>query len=371
MTGPDDPQYPGPFSYPPPPPPGGAGHGAAHWPPFDGRLAIRPAPRGGAALAGVGAGVLMLGGIVWAFSYILDGLRESVLGDGSSSRHLVAAVVFLVLVAVGYGIAVIRRRGPLVTAAVTVTAIGVPLMMSLFTTDPAKGSAANGDAVFWVSIAAYLVSYFVVRGTRGHTLYIGLAALQLWSYVVVKAEPHLGQAVSARILGGVQSIPGLVLPPSDVSLNTAGGISIAFGIVYLAVAFWLDRTGRHGAATPFALVGLLVVLVAVAAFAPDIKQIGSGLLLLTIGLALVGYGGRNERRFTTWTGALAAGFGAVLVVAKLLDDSGGATSGIWVMVLGLAIVAAGVLLRAALSEPDDMARATAPATQQQGPVGWP
>jgi hypothetical protein len=299
----------------------------------------------------------MAGALVWAFAYLVDGLRQSLLSGGSSSRHYLAAIGFLVLVLIAYAIAIVLQRGPIVTAAVTVTVIGVPLMMSLFTADPQAGSVGNGDAVFWVSIAAYLVSYLFVRGTRGHTLYIGLAALQLWSYAVVKVEPHLGDAATNRILGGARSIPGLVVPPSRVSFNTVGAVSIVFGIVYLLLALWCDRTGRHGPATPLALVGLVVSLVAIAAFAPDAKQIGSGLLLIVIGLAVMVYGGKTERRFTTWSAALAAGAGAVLVVTKLLESSNGTVSGFWLMVLGVVLVALGALLRAALDEPDDMARA--------------
>jgi hypothetical protein len=229
--------------------------------------------------------------------------------------------------------------------------------MVLFTMDLPTGSTANGDAVFWVSILVYLASYLFVRGTRGHTLYLGIAAVQLWSYVVVKAEPHLGQALATRILGGTRSIPGLVAPPSQVSFNTIGAISIVFGVGYLLLAWWCDRTGRAGPATVLALVGLLVVLAGIAAFAPDAKQIGTGLLLIVIGLAVMVYGGKAERRFTTWTAALAVGFGAVLVVTKLLQNSNGTSGGFWVMVLGVVLVALGALLRNALDEPDDMERA--------------
>jgi hypothetical protein len=287
---------------------------------------------------------------------VTEGLREAVLGGGSSSRHYVAAVGFLALVVIAYAVAVVRRRGPIVTAAVTVTAIGVPVTMSLFTMDLRAGSTANGDAVFWVSIAAYLASYLFVRGTRGHTLYLGFAAVQLWSYVVVKAEPHLGEALLARIIS-TRSIPGLVAPPSRVSFTTVGATSLVFGIAYLLAAWWCDRTGRHGPALPLALVGLLVTLAGIAALAPDAKQIGSGLLLIVIGLAVLVYGGKAERRFTTWTAALATGFGAVLVVTKLLQHSNATATGFWVMVLGVILVTVGALLRSALDEPEDMARA--------------
>ena len=373
--GPDDPQYPRyavPASYPygavPPP-----ARPESYWPPFDGRLALRPTPRAGVALAGVGAAVLVLGAFIWALAYVTDGLRDAVLGGGSSSRHFVGAVGFLALVVIAYVIAVVRRRGPIVTAAVTVTVIGVPVMMTLFTMDLEAASTANGDAVFWVSIAAYLASYLFVRGTRGHTVYLGFAAVQLWSYVVVKAEPHLGQALAARIIGGTRSIPGLVAPPSQVSFTTIGAISVVFGLGYLLLAWWCDRTGRHGAATPLALVGVLVVLVGIAAFAPDAEQVGTGLLLIVVGLAVLVYGGKSERRFTTWTAALAAGLGAVLVVTKLLQHSNATAGGFWVMVLGVVLVALGALLRNALDEPDDMARAqgtkpNAPQREQPGPV---
>lgn len=366
MTGPYDPQYPGPDYGQYPPPYGGPDQPsqvATSAPPFDGRLAVRPAPRAGVSVAGVGAAVLMIGAIVWAFSYIFEGLRESLATGGTTdSRHYLAAVVVLVLVAIGYGIAIVRRRGPLVSAAVTVTALGVPVMMALFTGDPGTGSLGNLDAVVWGSIAAYLVSYFFVRGARGHAIYLGLAATQLWGYVVVKAEPHLGQALGRRVLAGVPSIPGLVGPANHVDFSTVGGISLAFGFGYLLLAWLLDRAGRRGPATPLALVGLLVVLIGIASLAPDIKQIGSGLLLVVVGAIVAAYGALHHRRFTTWTAAVAAGFGAVLVLAKIVEDSSGAVSGIWVMVLGAILVAAGALLRMALRESDDMSRAGAHTT---------
>jgi hypothetical protein len=381
MTGPDDqadhPRYPGPDDpqFPPYSGPGSYSYGSrpqpasggSYRPPFDGRLAIRPAPRAGVSLAGVGAAVFMLGAFIWALAYVTDGLREAVLGGGSSSRHYVAAVGFLALVVIAYAIAIVRRRGPIVTAAVTASVIGVPVMMVLFTMDLQAGSTANGDAVFWVSLAAYLASYLFVRGARGHTIYLGFAAVQLWSYVVAKAEPHLGEALAARIIGGIRSIPGLVAPPSRVSFTTVGAISLVFGIGYLLLAWWCDCTGRHGPATPLALVGLLVILAGIAAFAPDAKQIGSGLLLIVIGLAMLVYGGKSERRFTTWTAALAAGFGAVLVVTKLLQHSNATAGGFWLLVAGVVLVALGALLRNALDEPDDMARARG--TQQSASQG--
>lgn len=365
MTGPYDPQFPAPDygQYPPYGGPVQPGQSSPYTPPLDGRLAFRPAPRAGVSVAGVGAAVLMFGAILWAFTYIFEGLTESLaVGRTSDSRHYVAGVVVLVLIAVGYGIAIVRRHGPLVSAAVTVTAIGVPVMMSLFTGDPGTGSLGNLDAVFWVSIGAYLLSYFFVPGARGHTVYIGLAAVQLWSYVLVKAEPNLGQAFGRRVLAGVPSIPGLVAPPNRVDLSTIAGISLAFGIGYLLIAWGLDRSGRHGLATAFALVGLLVLLTGIAALAPDIKQVGSGLFLVVVGAIVAAYGARYDRRFTTWTAALATGLGAVLVLAKIVQRSSGAVAGIWVMVLGVIIVAAGALLRVALREPDDMPQPIAAAT---------
>lgn len=363
MTGPFDPQYRGPdfgqypLPYGGPDEPGRPGWVATSGPAFDGRLAVRPAPRAGVSIAGVGAAVLVIGAIVWAVSYIFEGVTESLAAGGTSdSRHYLAAVVVLVLVAIGYGIAIVRRQGPLVSAAVTVTALGLPITTALFTGDPGAGSLGNLDAVVWVSIVAYLVSYFFVRGARGHAIYLGLAATQLWGYVIVKAQPHLGQALGKRALAGLPSIPGVVGPANHVDFSTVGGISLTFGFGYLLLAWLLDRTGRRGPATPFALVGLLVMLTGVASLAPDIKQIGSGLLLLAVGAIVAVYGALHDRRFTTWTAAVAAGFGAVLVLVKIVQDSSGAVGGIWVMVLGVILVAAGALLRVALREPDDMSR---------------
>lgn len=362
MTGPYDPHYPAEEygQYPPYAGPSQGGQAATYGPPpLDGRAANRPAPRAGVSVAGVGAAVLMLGAIVWAASYIAEGIDEAN-GASSGSRHYIAAVMVLVLVAIGYGIAIVRRRGPVVSAAVTVTALGVPVMMSLFTGDYGAGSLGNLDAIFWVSIAVFLMSYFFVRGARGHSIYLGLAAALLWSYALVKAEPLLGHALDRRLL--VPSVLGLATPPSHVDFNTVGGISLTFGVGYLLLAWGLDHAGRCGPATPLAIVGLLVLLLGIASLAPEIKQIGSGLLLIVVGAIVAAYGGRHARRFTTWTAALAAGFGALLVLTKIVQDSSGAVGGIWVMVLGVILVAAGVLLRVALREPDDVSEAAAQTT---------
>lgn len=362
MTGPTPPPVPyGPVPYHPGTPPDRP-RGATWVRRLQARTTRRPEPRLGLSLAGVGIVLAILGVVVWSGTYLGQATGVSVGGGGGdTSRRYLGIILSLAVVFAGYVLAIAARRGPLATAGVVSSALGVPVFLGFATFDPGSGGPFSIDAVVWVSIVVWVVSYLVVRGTRGHAFYLGLTALTFWIYLLDKVEP--------RVLSLPSTVTGAVLSPlggtTDVSpalpdFTTLGGASITIGVGYYLVALWMDAARRPGPAVPFALAGFPAVAVGIAALAPDIHQIGAGVLLIVIGLLVGAYGGHYGRRFTTWVWAAGVALGAVLIITKIVQS--GVIGGITLIVVGALFVVLGVVVSIVLREPpDEVAPPTVPA----------
>ena len=378
MTGPQYPQYPHGPDYPSqrpyypaggyPPQQHAAPPGANVLQQLGSRVARRPAPRFGVTLAGVGVALVVLGVLVWSITYLLEGVVDSFTnpeaGPPSDSRRFLGFVLALVVVGIGYALIIKVRTGPLVTAGVAASALGVPVAIEFLTIDLTGGDPINTDAVVWVSVVVYLLSYLFVRGARGHTFYLGLTAFLLWEYAVGKAGPSASEVGSSvvRPFAGA-GVGGDVVPSVDTT--TIAGVSLVFAVGYYLIAWALDRSGRHGMALPFVLVGLPAMVVGIGTLAPHTKQVGTGIVLLLVGLLLSRYGAHYERRFTAWFWGLVAAAGPVVIATQFAKS--GTSVGITMIVLGIAFVVGGAIAARALREPDDMAAVT-PAPQGV-PVG--
>lgn len=341
------------------------------WQRLGDRALRRPAPRLGVTLTGVGVVLVIVGVLIWSFTYLYDGIRSGIFNGGglssSDSRRFLGFALALIVVAIGYALVIIARTGPLVTAGVAATALGIPLAVEFLSLDLSSGSPVNTDAVVWVSVIAYLISYLFVRGARGHTFYLALALLQLWSYGVGKAGPDtssIGSSVVGGVTGTGSSVPSF-------NNDSIAAVSLIFAIVYFLVAVFLDRSGRHGVALPFVVVGIPAMLLGIGALAPDTKQVGTGIILLIVGLALCYYGARFERRFTAWFWGLIAAAGAVTIATKFATQ--GVSLGITMIVLGLVFAVGGWFVAKAIKEPDDMVvrAAVAPPAGPATPAGTP
>lgn len=373
---PYDPQYSGQPQYPyspqdpyaarQPPPPGLPSR-------FADRIARRPAPRLGVSLAGVGAGLVIVGVIVWGVAYIAEG-GVSIFGStssGSGSRHYLGALLAFLVLVIGYALATSTERGPLATAGIAASAFAVPVCLEFLTLDlnnTGGGSAVNLDATIWVSIAVWLVSYLFVRGTRGHSFYLGLIAIALWEYVLDKVAPSILTSL-AHFQPVTAPLGQLGAPEQQPDFGTLAGVSLVFGAAYYLIAWALDRSGRRGAGVPFVLAGFPAVAVGIAALVPDLHQIGAGLLLVVVGVVLAGYGARFGRRFTTWVWAVGAAFGAALFVAKVAGGAGGPTTGLVFIVIGAVFVAGGALFARLRDEPDDMVPGAVVPSDELSPTG--
>lgn len=356
MTDPNDPQYP-PYQ----PPSDGPGYAPA--PPARGpglsdrlgeRAVRRPEPRLGVSLTGAGIYLAILGVLVWGGDY-LSGDGGGGGGDGSS-RRVLGVVLSLAVVAAGYALAIRARRGPLATAGVAASALGVPVLMGFLTVDTTpsgSGPPLSLDAVVIVSVLVWLVSYLVVPGTRGHAFYLGLAAIITWIYLLDKAVPDLfGDA----LLGAF-----LVFGPSDIFGNSRYGpdwttvavLSLLFGLGYYAVAFFLDHVGRSGPGAALAVAAFVATASGIAAATVDLPTTGTGVLLIVLGLVLGYFGARGGRRFTTWAWSAGVALGVTVIIADLADQNS-AAAGVALIVSGCAVVLAGHFLTGVLHEPDEL-----------------
>ena len=361
-------QYPGPQQYPGEqypgqPYPGQQQFGAAPpaqrvalWQRLGPRALHRPQPRLGVTLGGVGVALIVIGVFTWSFTYLIEGFfsdaSTSQGGAPDDSRKFLGAALSALVVAGGYTLIVRANAGTLRTAGIVASALGVPALMEFLTLDLTSRSVVNTDAVFWVSVPVYLISYLFVRGARGHVFYLGLSLLQIWGYVLDKVD---GSALNAATGAGVRAFPGLngaSLPNSDFSATTIGVTSLIVGFLYFGAAFVLDRGGRHGVAVAFVIAGLPAVALGIGALAADLEAIGTGILLIVVGFAIAAYGARFERRFTTWFWAAAGASGFVVIVTDAADT--GTSAGIWLIVIGIAVVVAGWRIAPLLHEPPDI-----------------
>lgn len=338
--------------YVPPPNPPGPPPPRPTAPSLGVRARVRPRPRFGVALAGAGVVLAIIGVVVWGTDFLAGGLSGGGGGGVEDSRRLLGAGLALVAVLVGY-LLVARAIGPLATAGVAASALGVPVCLTFLTVEPSRLSV-SGDAVVIVSLLVWLASYLLLPRTRGHVFYLGLATYVLWGYLLDKIEPNaLGRAVSGTIV-----ISGSDVAPSSSGgpdWTTIGSASLLIGLLYYLAVFALDRRGFFGAGTGFVVAAFFATVAGIAALASDLGQAGSGVVLLVLGAALAWLAARSERRFTTWVWIAAAVVGIVLLLEKVVGTDHAAAGGIVLIVVGALVVTVAHYLSRATGEPDEVA----------------
>ena len=283
-------------------------------------IAARPRPTMRGALAAVGGTLFALGLLVMA---------GEKLGEGSKGLPIAVA---LIAVAAGYGALfglagkVDRHRiEPAAVAAISIGATVTGFLIAFDFDDP-KVTAP----VLLATVALALV--WVVPGTRGRPLPLGLALAGVW-FLLLDAT---SDSFSPDVSGGSNVA-------EDGSL-----ISLIYGVALLFGAYFLDKNERHGVlATPLVAVGNLAYIVGtfgVIGSVFDDDSTGTSLLVIAAGLALAFVGNAGvDRRFTTWTGATGVLFGVSSFVENIFDGSSSPTApGLALTVVGLGIAGAAI-----------------------------
>ncbi|MGH9185156.1 MAG: hypothetical protein ACRD0U_04965 [Acidimicrobiales bacterium] len=324
-------------------------------PPFIDRLGERAVrrmqPRLTIALAGVGVGMIIVGILSWA------GERVGGSGEGGGGGKALGALLSLAVAAAGYTMLTRFQRGPLVTAGVVASALAVPVMLGFITFDrdgPSELGFAlpiNVNAVAVVSIAAWMVTYLLVPGGRGHLFYLGASLFTLWLFVTEQVEqgafPYL-LTVPFFVLVPI----GLLAEEQGPDPSTIGAMALLFGAAYYTGAFVLDRWQRPGLATPFYVAGFVATVVGIAHVGSDLQLAGTGILLIAAGAVVATFAVTQGRRFTTWAWAAGAGLGVLLIPADIFDDNA-AGFGFTAILLGAAVVFAAHRLAETFDEPDE------------------
>jgi hypothetical protein len=188
-----------------------------------------------------------------------------------------------------------------------------------------------------------------VGGTRGHSFYLGLAAIVLWIYLLDKTDSSLfslTRLITPLLPFGEQSGFG------GPDWNTIGGLSLTFGIGYYVAMIVLDQSGRRGAGTPLAISGFVATVAGILAFSPHAHTKGTAALFAVFGMVLAWVGARSGRRFTTWIWMFALAAGLVVLIGDSLSDNN-AAAGVVLILIGVVLVAGAALYAARTGEPAD------------------
>lgn len=342
------------------------------------RTVRRPDPRLGIGLAGVGMLMVVLGVIVWAGDHAVADA-----GPGDNPDTTLGVILSLLVVVVGVGLLVRFESGPVATAGVVASGLGVPVMLGFLTFDESRVEGDSlalpfsVDTIALVSIALWTAAYLWLPHGRGRSFYLAAGTVFTWLYLAELVEDgaltYLVTLPFSAFLWPFSSVGGF---ESDFGLPdaaTIGWISVLVGVGYYVAAVVLDRRERHGAATPFAGVGFVALALGLAHLVDSLQPAGAGFLMIVVGAGLAVFGATQRRRFTTWAWCLGIGLGVLLVVGDVAEGNN-AGLGIASIVLGAGAVVAGQLVTAKLGEPDEMTPGPSTFAKRTGvpPTGpWP
>jgi hypothetical protein len=320
----------------------------------------RAEPRASIAIAGAGCTLAVLGALVIA--------GDTGASDGDFNR-VPGVVLSALVVAAGFVTLAAVRQGPLATAGVAAAALGVPPLVFFLTFDQGGLPPYSTNGILIVSTMTWLGAYAVGPG-RARPFFLGAGLLGFWLTILQLTE-HVFEAPFG-LLGGFRSSSSASFGDSTGAIGgssfdggangpsfhvpdptTLGLVSLGLGLAYLLATRWLDKRGRHGVATPFALATLPTLFAGTLFLADDLEQAGTGLLALGIGAALAWHGASVGRRVTAWLGGAATAIGAGVFLGDMTDDA--TVGGMLFMAAGIGLVAAGHGISLALGEPDEMA----------------
>jgi hypothetical protein len=189
------------------------------------------------------------------------------------------------------------------------------------------GSASKGDltAVFGLTALVFVVCYLLV-GTRGRAVFLGLALLFGWLFVLNQVGNNALSSVTngtsiTTPFGGSSGTSTAFGSTSGGSQSDAGAASLVVGIGFLVGAVGLDRRRLAGAATPFVLVGAIATIVGAVDLGSDSSNTVAGILVAAAGLVVGLVGAHGKRRASTWAGAVTVLVGLLVLIADLAGDS--------------------------------------------------
>jgi hypothetical protein len=315
----------------------------------------RPDPRVATVVAAAGCGLAVFGTLA------LGG--DALDGDGGSSGSQIPGVVLCLALLVS-GLVLVRNTTSTAfrTAGSFAAVAAIPPLLFFLTFDEGGFPPYSTEAILVLSAAAWIAMHFV-GPTRGRIVPLGAGLVAAWlALLQVTEEPFtapfdLFDATFGGVIvdgGGSFDDDGSFGRFDVPDPTTMGAISLLVGLGLGFVGLRLHRQGQVGRATAFAAATAITLPVAVAFLAVDLEQVGSGLLLVVLGLALTISGAAQSRRFTAWFGGVGVFYGVLLLLEEAIGSDASITAiGLASLVAGAVVVAGAHLLSKGLDEPDE------------------
>jgi hypothetical protein len=311
---------------------------------FGWRAEQRPRP-GFAHALGAMAGVFA---VVAVIAFVVEAAGDDPTAPG---------VIFnLLLIAVAWAIGA-RVPGPLRSAATAVLVLAVPVLW--FFALAGGGNFGRGEirGVLLLTLAGYLL-LSLVGWTRGRGVFIAGALLVLASWLSFEVAGSSNSQIlpfQDQISSSTNTSLGTSTSDSLAgdSTSAASAVVMLLGLAYLAFGAAFDSRRWAGLATPFVGVGAYAAISGAVALGADDSTLAAGLLAIVAGLIVGFVASRGEnRRATTWIGALTVLVGMAVIIGDIAPSSAAGVGGI-AAGFALALGAVAVLLAPRLGEPVD------------------
>jgi hypothetical protein len=280
--------------------------------------------------------------------------------EASSDDPTAPGVVLDLLLVAAALLVGLRAPGPIRSACVTAIVLAVPLVwfFALFGGGDAGGAEVRG--VYLLSIASYLLLYFV-GWTKARAILLAGVLVFFASWVAFDVGDSDGSSI-IPFQGEISSSSG----SNDFGLSASSPLStggdttdasataaLIVGLAFLGAGAALDRRGFAGAATPFVAVGAVETLAGAIVLGGNDSLLLGGLLAIAAGAVVGLVGGHGDRRrATTWLGAIAVFGGCAAVIVDIAPSSAAGVGGI---AFGFALMLGSIAwwLAPVLGEPDD------------------
>jgi hypothetical protein len=321
------------------PPPTGARFG---W-----RAEQRPRP-GFAHALGAAAGAFLVVALV---AFVIAATSDDPTAPG---------VIFSLLLIAGAWLGGAWVPGPLRSACTTVLALTVPVLWIFAFAGGGTFGRDEFRGVLLLTTGSYLLLY-LVGWTRGRGVFLAGTLLVLASWLAFEVAGSggaqltpfgNGSSTSNGTFGSSSSSSSVSLAGDSGNVDAAAAVTMLLGLAYLAFGAAFDSRRWAGLATPFVAVGAYETITGAVLLGAQDSTLTAGVLAIGAGVIVGFVASRGEnRRATTWIGALAVLGGMVAIIADLAPGSA-AVGGIAVA-FALALGAVAVVLAPRLGEPAD------------------
>ncbi|MFN8026379.1 MAG: hypothetical protein U0W40_08550 [Acidimicrobiia bacterium] len=254
-----------------------------------------------------------------------------------------------------------RAPGPIRSACTAALVLGAPVLW--FFALAGNGNFGEGELRGFLLLTTFTyLGLYLTGWTKGRSIFLGGTLLVFANWLTFEVAsgssgiiPFQDQVTS--------SFNSSLNVTSSSSSSTAAGVAMVLGIAYLLAGGALDRKRLAGAATPFIAVGAYETIVGAVSLGGQESTLVGGILAIVAGslVGVIAAHGEN-RRGSTWFGAVAVFGGMVAIIADIAPSSAAGVGGIataFALVLGVLAWR----LAPVLGEPDDGQTGTNAAAQ--------